>query len=132
MKTAFKSTLAGLVLSTALGAAACGGEAKSSSEASQPRVMTVVPTDRVERSTAARDSSGSYTFPFSENGEDRCAYRDGYVMPEYHHETNRTLEYESVRVNKAHARQKPVSFTTETMTPEGCYVIKDWTDLSGK
>jgi hypothetical protein len=83
--------------------------------------MSVFPTDRVERTVATNSSPGSYTFSFVKDGLEGCAYRDGNNISMY---TNRVLEFEAVVINRQYKNDRTVSFTTEAMTPEGCYIIK--------
>ncbi|HIH23944.1 TPA: hypothetical protein HA251_02820 [Candidatus Woesearchaeota archaeon] len=124
-----KTTLVMLGLAGVL--AGCGPSSAQQEKALG--TITAVPSMHVTRSTAARDSYGSYTFPFrGAGGTEECAYRNGWFRPEATHNVNRMFEYESMRIDQAVDVRRPVVFRSREKTPEGCYIIESWEDLGDK
>jgi hypothetical protein len=91
----------------------------------QSSIKQVVPIERVERSTSAHYSRGSYTFLFKENNNLACAYRYGGAISNTSDLSNETLEFEASRWNYAMRTNTPLGFKTLKKSAAGCYIISD-------
>ncbi len=143
-------TIAGLaaivMLSTSCAQKSYSNNSTTKKEQPTIKITTIfaIPTSRVERSSASHRSAGSYTFPFkTSDGEVGLAYRSGEdinfilrkdVFWESHGsvetQINRLFEYETLMINRAYDEQRKIVFQSKEKTPEGSYLINDWTILN--